>query len=209
MHGRLLYVEDASLGADEGNIVDLGGREAAGPPPTDDMLSEDDMTTVIGSSMDDPFGSAVDRPSVRSRGYFAIGSRRVLTFAACPSDQSASGDIEVLVSMSHSTILRVDRYSIVDHHMQAQLTDDQGNGGPVTRIAVAPNGRFVACYTSGGRLKVFDATSLGNALLDFDTKSAAEPHQMVWAGVDAVVLHWRQFGLLAVGPFGHWIQTAL
>ena len=108
--------------------------------------------------------------------------------------------------MSNSTILRVDRNSIVDHRMQAQLTDDQGNGGPVTRIAVAPNGRFVACYTSGGRLKVFDATSLGNALLDFDTKSAAEPHQMVWAGVDAVVLHWRQFGLLAVGPFGHWIQ---
>ena len=43
LHGRLLYVEDASLGADEGNIVDLGGRDA-GPPPTDDMLSEDDMT---------------------------------------------------------------------------------------------------------------------------------------------------------------------
>ena len=83
----------------------------------------------------------------------------------------------VHVELYHS---RVDRNSIVDHRVQAQLTDDQGNGGPVTRIAVAPNGRFVACYASGGRLKVFDATSLGNALLDFDTKSTAEPHR--WCG---------------------------
>ncbi len=215
-NGRLIYVEDVALGADDGNIVDLGGRDAAaGPPTADDPLSDDEVMMRGGganSSSDNGFGDPArnsgDSAARRGPGaYFAdSGARRVLTFAVCSSDQSASGGVEVLVSMSNSTILRVDRYGIVDHHMQAQLTDSEGNGGPVMRIAVAPNGRFIACYTSGGRLKVFNSSSLDKALLDFDTKSAAEPRQMVWAGVDAVVLHWRQFGLLAVGPFGHWIH---
>ena len=206
-HGRLVYVEDVALGNEEGNITDLGGREAAsGPLPTDDSILDTELTVnggiTKGTDMD--ISNATSRVA---RGYFAdSGSRRVLTLAVCSSEQSTNGDIEVLVSMSNSTILRVSRHEIKDHHMQAQLADGKGNSGPVMRIAVAPNGRFIACYTSGGRLKVFNASSLDKALLDFDTKSAAEPRQMVWAGVDAVVLHWRRFGLLAVGPFGHWIH---
>ena len=42
-------------------------------------------------------------------------------------------------------------------------------------------------------------------MLDFDTKSGEDPIQVVWAGIDAVVLRWRQL-LLAVGPYGHWIR---
>ena len=118
-----------------------------------------------------------------------------------PSTHTNSGSVEVLVSTSNNTLLRVDKLGLIDHSLQEQLTES----GPITKIALAPNGRFLACYTSGGQLKVFNTQNLSKSLLDFDTKSGEDPLQVVWAGIDAVVLRWRQL-LLAVGPYGHWIR---
>jgi hypothetical protein len=131
----------------------------------------------------------------------AGGSRRILEMCVIPSTHTNSGSIEVLVSTSNNTLLRIDKLGMVDHALQEQLTD----AGPIMKIALAPNGRFLACYTSGGQLKVFNTQNLSKSLLDFDTKSGEDPLQVVWAGIDAVVLRWRQL-LLAVGPYGHWIR---
>ena len=129
------------------------------------------------------------------------GSRRVLDMCVLSPDQTKSGNVEILVSTSDSTMLRVDKLGMMDHHLQELLTES----GPIMKIALAPNGRFLACYTNGGQLKVLNKADLTKSLLDFDTKSGEDPIQVVWAGIDAVVLRWRQL-LLAVGPYGHWIR---
>lgn len=71
-------------------------------------------------------------------------------------------------------------------------------------MAVAPNGRFLACFLASGVLTVL-STSFGHKILDFDTASTRPPLQMAWCGEDAVLLSWSGF-LLLVGPFGHWLQ---
>ena len=43
-------------------------------------------------------------------------------------------------------------------------------------------------------------------VLEFDTKAGVAPLQIVWCGEDSVALHWRQLGLLMVGPFGDWVK---
>ena len=74
----------------------------------------------------------------------------------------------------------------------------------MTRMAVAPNGRFLACFTASGILTVM-STSFTTKVLDFDTNTDSRPLSMGWCGEDAVALHWRHL-LLIVGPYGHWLR---
>ena len=71
-------------------------------------------------------------------------------------------------------------------------------------MAVAPNGRFLACFTASGILTVM-STSFTTKVLDFDTNTDSRPLSMGWCGEDAVALHWRHL-LLIVGPYGHWLR---
>ena len=75
----------------------------------------------------------------------------------------------------------------------------------VSRMAVAPNGRFVACFTGKGVLTVL-STNFRKKVLDFNTKSHKPPLQMAWCGEDSVILYWKALGLLMVGPFGDWLK---
>jgi hypothetical protein len=43
-------------------------------------------------------------------------------------------------------------------------------------------------------------------VVDFDTRSLSRPLDMIWCGDDAVVLLWRNSGVVMVGPFGDWIN---
>jgi hypothetical protein len=43
-------------------------------------------------------------------------------------------------------------------------------------------------------------------VLDFDTKSASRPMDIAWCGEDAVVLLWKNTGIVMVGPYGDWLN---
>lgn len=76
---------------------------------------------------------------------------------------------------------------------------------PIVKMAVSPNGRFVACFTQSGWLCVCNA-NFSKTVLEFDTKAGVAPLQMVWCGDDCVVMQWNNLGLLMVGPYGDWIK---
>jgi hypothetical protein len=43
-------------------------------------------------------------------------------------------------------------------------------------------------------------------VLDFDAKSVSRPIEIAWCGEDAVVMQWRNTGIVMVGPFGDWLN---
>ena len=45
-------------------------------------------------------------------------------------------------------------------------------------------------------------------VLDIDTSDGSNdlPHNMEWCGEDSVVLHWKNLGVLMVGPYGDWLR---
>lgn len=63
-----------------------------------------------------------------------------------------------------------------------------GNG-IVTRLAVAPNGQFVAAFTEDGRLVVWVSDFTKN-LSEFSTQSETPPDHLAWCGTDSVVMAW-------------------
>uniref|UniRef100_A0A061RIB2 Protein VACUOLELESS1 n=1 Tax=Tetraselmis sp. GSL018 TaxID=582737 RepID=A0A061RIB2_9CHLO len=104
-----------------------------------------------------------------------------------------SGCVEVVVAAG-STLKVVD----------ADSCQDQGFAfGPVLRMAVSPNGQFLAVFTEDGRLMVLSSDFSRN-LSEFNTKSDVPPEQIAWCGADAVLLYWEEV-LLMVGPFGDWV----
>ena len=76
---------------------------------------------------------------------------------------------------------------------------------PVERMAIAPNGQFVACFCRQNGLLVVMSSSFNAKFLDYETNSSAPPINMVWCGEDCVLLHWSGF-ILMVGPEGNWID---
>jgi hypothetical protein len=49
------------------------------------------------------------------------------------------------------------------------------------------------------------STNFAKMLPEFSTKSEVAPQQMVWCGVDSVMLYWDEV-LLMVGPYGDWVK---
>jgi hypothetical protein len=49
------------------------------------------------------------------------------------------------------------------------------------------------------------STNFAKMLPEFSTKSEQAPRQMVWCGVDSVMLYWDEV-LLMVGPYGDWVK---
>lgn len=43
-------------------------------------------------------------------------------------------------------------------------------------------------------------------MLDFDAKSVSRPIEIAWCGEDAVVMQWRNTGIVMVGPYGDWLN---
>jgi hypothetical protein len=96
----------------------------------------------------------------------------------------------------------------VDCRSRMGGTDD-GDGLPTTIVsmAFAPNGRFLACFTSDSVLTVV-STSFESKVLEFDARSGSSspPRSMGWCGEDSVVLYWKDLGALIVGPYGDWLR---
>jgi vacuolar protein sorting-associated protein 16 len=78
---------------------------------------------------------------------------------------------------------------------------------PIVDMCFAPNGRFLACFTESSMLTVI-SSSFETKVLDFDTSegSSSPPLEMKWCGEDSVVLHWKNLGVLMVGPYGDWLR---
>lgn len=91
-----------------------------------------------------------------------------------------------------------------EHGYEDQLLQDRV-GAPICKMAVAPNGQFLACYRRDGILTVL-SSAFTTKVLDFDTGSLSRPLDIAWCGDDAVVLLWKNTGVVMVGPYGDWIN---
>jgi hypothetical protein len=95
----------------------------------------------------------------------------------------------------------------VDCRSRIGGADGAGPASPIVSMAFAPNGRFLACYTSNSVLTVV-STNFESKVLEFDARSGSSspPRSMGWCGEDSVVLHWKNLGVLMVGPYGDWLR---
>ncbi|KAI8644677.1 Vps16, C-terminal region-domain-containing protein [Parasitella parasitica] len=116
------------------------------------------------------------------------------SWTVVPPQFTLSRHVEVLIATG-STILVVDSKEVTDQHL---------NQGPFTKMVVSPNGKFLALFTSDGKLWVV-STDFQKNLSEYSTKSKIAPQQLVWCGTDSVVLYWDKI-VLMVGPFGDWIK---
>jgi len=103
-----------------------------------------------------------------------------------------------------------DNSVIVVNTVTCEITDVDCRArisAPIVDMTFAPNGRFLACFTQSSMLTVI-STSFETKVLDFDTTEGASkpPLQMIWCGEDSVVLHWKNLGVLMVGPYGDWLR---
>lgn len=119
--------------------------------------------------------------------------------AIVPPLLSRSGLLEVMLGTTDNSVIVVDEHEVEDQLLQDRI------GAPITKMTVAPNGRFLACYRRDGILTVLSAT-FTTKVLDFDTKSMSRPLEITWCGEDAVVLLWRNTGVVMVGPYGDWLN---
>ncbi|CAM9915708.1 unnamed protein product [Ectocarpus sp. 4 AP-2014] len=112
---------------------------------------------------------------------------------------TASGALEVVLATEDGNVLAVDEHGVEDNLLEEPLLE------PIVKIAVAPNGRFLACFSRDGKLAVM-SSNFATKVLNFDTSSSQPPEQMVWCGEDSVLLHFRGLGVLMVGPYGDWTR---
>lgn len=125
------------------------------------------------------------------------------TLAVLPRNHTTSGHPELFLSTSDNSVIIVDvsTTDITDVDCRSRVSS------PILSMSFAPNGRFLACFTRGSILTVI-STSFETKVLDFDTSegSASPPRDMKWCGEDSVVLHWKNLGVLMVGPYGDWLR---
>ena len=111
---------------------------------------------------------------------------------------------EVFLGTSNNSVIICDASSkggIVDVNCQERIAS------PIVQMKFAPNGRFLACFTQRSIMTVI-STNFETKVLDFDTSDGSSdlPHNMEWCGEDSVVLHWKNLGVLMVGPYGDWLR---
>ncbi|KAI9177733.1 hypothetical protein LWI28_018573 [Acer negundo] len=97
-----------------------------------------------------------------------------------------TGNVEVLIGVD-TGILMLDEDGV-------QKVDDN----LVQKMAVSPNGSFVACFTHDGRL-VVNNMDFSNPVIDQTSESALPPEQLAWCGMDSILLYWDDM-LLMVAP---------
>lgn len=97
--------------------------------------------------------------------------RHATAMAIVPPMVSRASQLEVLIATSDNSVLIVDTTNSEDQLLQERISS------PIVKMAVAPNGRFLACFTRDGILTVM-STAFTTKVLDFDTKSASKPLQI-------------------------------
>lgn len=125
------------------------------------------------------------------------------SIAVLPRIHTASRHPEVFLGTSSNSVIVCDASSlnITDVNCQERI------GAPIVHMKFAPNGRFLACFTLQNVMTVI-STNFETKVLDFDTSdgSTEVPNDLNWCGEDSVVLHWKNLGVLMVGPYGDWLR---
>lgn len=123
--------------------------------------------------------------------------------AVLPRTRTACRHPEVFLATSDNSVVVVNSATteIKDLDCRARIS------APIVEMSFAPNGRFLACFTEFSMLTVI-STTFETKVLDFDTSegSSQPPLEMKWCGEDSVVLHWKNLGVLMVGPYGDWLR---
>lgn len=115
----------------------------------------------------------------------------VHSWALIPPNYTLSRHVEVLLA-TDTTILVVDATESQDQILQ---------NGPFKHISVSPNGRFVALYTSDGKVWVI-SVDFQQKYSEYDTgKLEKLPLDVQWCGNNSVVLAWED-EVHMVGPAG-------
>ena len=149
--------------------------------------------------------------------HFTFGCIAVL-----PRQYSPSGRPELFLSTSDGSVVVAEANPSTSPNNGLTDVDcrSRGDGGggmgssssssaPIISMAFAPNGRFLACFTSNSILTVV-STTFESKVLEFNTSSGSSSPplniSMAWCGEDSVVLHWKNLGVLLVGPYGDWLR---
>ncbi|KAL7538239.1 hypothetical protein ACHAXR_008390 [Thalassiosira sp. AJA248-18] len=185
---------------------------------TDQPFTDDQSTTKAASSpflLAPPPHYAIVTPL--PTGMFARSKH--LSFqciAVLPRQYSASCRPELFLSTSDGSVVVSELnpstspnngFTDVDCRSRIGGSGGMGPASPIVSMAFAPNGRFLACFTSNSVLTVV-STNFESKVLEFDARpgSASPPRSMGWCGEDSVVLHWKNLGILIVGPYGDWLR---
>jgi vacuolar protein sorting-associated protein 16 len=152
----------------------------------------------------------VPHPSATRIGNYAIATilptadrpTHYCAIAVLSRTRTAHRHPEVFVSTTDLSVISINAGTLEVVDLQARLES------PIVDMAFAPNGRFLACFTESSTLTVI-STNFETKVLDFDTSEGSNhspPLSMEWCGEDSVVLHWKNLGLLMVGPYGDWLR---
>ena len=125
------------------------------------------------------------------------------SIAVLPRTKTASRHPEVFLSTNDNSVVVVNAATteMKDLDCRARISS------PIVEMTFAPNGRFLACFSENSMLTVISST-FETKVLDFDTSegSTQPPLEIRWCGEDSVVLHWKNLGILMVGPYGDWLR---
>ena len=132
--------------------------------------------------------SKYDEP--RPRLLAASPEGDVSSWSLVPPAYTLSRSVEVLLAVD-KTVYLIDQTDTEDKLLQ---------DGPFKHTRVSPTGRFVALYTTDGRLWVV-SSDFQNKLSEFDSKARTPPTAVEWCGDDAVILAWED-EIQIVGPNG-------
>ena len=135
--------------------------------------------------------------------YAASNLCQYCAIAVLPRARTASRHPEIFISTSDNSVVIVNAMTLrcSDVNCRSRIAS------PIVDMSFAPNGRFLACFTEKSMLTVISA-SFETKVLDFDTSegSNSPPLELKWCGEDSVVLHWKNLGILMVGPYGDWLR---
>ncbi|KNA23358.1 hypothetical protein SOVF_025500 [Spinacia oleracea] len=113
-----------------------------------------------------------------------------LCMAVIEPKYTMSGNVEVLLAVGDHVLL-------VDEDGVQQL----GVGvGPLQKMVVSRDGKYLASFTHDGRLLVI-TTDFASIIFEYSCESALPPEQLAWCGLDSVLLYWDD-ALVMVGPYG-------
>ncbi|KAG0320863.1 hypothetical protein BGZ99_004280 [Dissophora globulifera] len=112
------------------------------------------------------------------------------SWTVIPPKYTLSRHVEVLMAV-RSTILVVDATEAREESLQQ---------GPFKKMAVSPDGKYLALFTAEGRVWVV-STDFQQNITGLSMKMNVPPLQLVWCGSDSVVLYWDRV-IIIVGLNG-------
>ncbi|KAL9245057.1 hypothetical protein vseg_018753 [Gypsophila vaccaria] len=110
-----------------------------------------------------------------------------LCMAVIEPKYTMSGNVEVLLAVGDHVLL-------VDEDGVQQV----GAGvGPLQKMVISRDGKFLASFTHDGRLLVI-TTDFSSIIFEFSCESALPPEHLAWCALDSVLLYWDDSLLMRV-----------